>query len=399
MTEKINVEKLLSLPANLPLPRTHSTDTKMEIVTMTAEELAKAYEARNVVTETFQRLVCWGMDRWIALGYTLEHGYPIPPLMMAEMEDKKLSIIDGQQRTYSISKLISLYEAAIMESNKALESATEDAHKVIINDIIKKLTAKMEKIEKATIHIMKYSGYNSEERRYIYAACNNGKTPSGVDVGRAFIPEGGLAFVLLAQEKAVEVLPVNYAANFALYLWASAVVPYNKAAAGKQVFVEARDYVDSKENFDFPLFSEDYLPLVDAIGKRPEKSEYTLTRADFSKPGNLVPMIIGWRQSGKDSKVLAYAIAHLDELKIKKATIVVKKGKGKNGPVTEKVTISDVLSKSGSGNSLTLKKAQCWVAMLMLAEKLMGEAAKDEAKDANLSALISAVQEAEEGGE
>lgn len=393
------VEKMFQLPANLPYPK--DIDATLaglpELKHETVAQLLADFDSGKIVIPGFQRAEVWDEQRKKALEFSVTHNFPVPPIMLVKAGDK-LNLDDGQQRLKALKWATDIYAQAIrdIEAELAKGKASEEAKANIIK-IRDKAQGKLEALGTAKVAVMIFPEMEETAEKYAYAALNNGKTHSGSEWGRAFIPAMGLDFVqsVTAQTKG---LFGKKSVDFALYFWAAMGGDLKKTPAGKKVFPVVRRLAETKPDFVFPEIPADFASLISAIDSRPQSNNGDYCKADFCKPGFIVPMIQGIKHYGEwDMKVLAYAIRNLDKFSGWKVAVIDKPGKGKNGPVMSEKAFSNWLSKSGSGESLTWKKAQAWAKLMKKCKKEMEQVDAQEEKDEMLSELEAAVAEMESG--
>lgn len=404
--EKKNVnldamEKGLTLPANLPYPKNLDAvlEGKPEAKTFKVIEVLEMLENGKIVIPGYQREFVWDDSRCKALEFSVTRNLPVPPIML--LGEKIHKLIDGQQRVKALGKIRDSYISGIAEIDESLKQNPTAEVKEKMENLKSRLEKRKTALENATLQVLLWPEMADDTEKYVYAALNNGKTHSGSEWGRTFIPAQGMEFVqnVTAQTKHIF---GKKAVDFALYLWAGMGGTLKKTPAGKKVFPVVRREAESNDKFVFPEIPDNFASLISAIEKRPQKSNEDYNIGDFVKPGFLIPFVQGLKYFGSwDMELAAYVVKNIDRVTLRKVTIIEKEAKAnsKNGPVTATKQFSGMLATSGSGEALTWRKAQAWAEVFRAAQNEMAENAESENKDEMLSELEAAVAEMESGEE
>lgn len=395
------MEKGLALPANLPYPKNLDfvLKGKPEAKTLKVSEVLAMLENGKIVIPGYQREFVWDDSRCKALEFSVTRNLPVPPIML--LGEKVYKLIDGQQRVKALGKILESYKAGIAEIDEDLKQNPSAEVKTKMENLKSRLEKRKAALENATLQILSWPEMADDTEKYVYAALNNGKTHSGSEWGRTFIPAQGMDFVqnVTAQTKHIF---GKKAVDFALYLWAGMGGTLKKTPAGKKVFPVVRNEAESNEKFVFPEIPDNFAALISAIEKRPQKSNEEYNVGDFVKPGFLIPFIQGMKYFGSwDMNLAAYVVKNISRLTLRRVRIIEKEAKpgSKNGPVISEKSFSGMLATSGSGEALTWRKAQGWDKVFRAAQKEMAENAEAENKDEMLSDIEAAVAEMENGDE
>lgn len=393
------IQKLMALPANLPYPKDLEKTLEGLPVSKTYEvkALLDDYAKGKIVIPGFQRDFVWDDARCKALEYSVVHALPVPPIMLVKCKDK-YNLEDGQQRMKALAKAHNAYVAAIADIDNAIANDKPTTEvKAKMEEAKAQVQSRLVRLTSAKIQVLLWPEMSDDMEKYVYAALNNGKSHTGSEWGRTFIPAQGLDFVQKITAQSKEIFGKK-STDFALYLWAGIGGSVKKTPAGKKAFPVVRREAESNEKFVFPEIPEGFEKVLSAIKSRPAKSTEDYNIGDFVKPGFLVPFVQGVKIYGEwDCELLAYVIKNIDRVTLRKVSIIEKESKGKNGPVTVSKQFSGLLAQSGSGEALTWRKAQGWAKVFRAAKKEMAEVAEVEEKDELLSELEAAVAEMEEG--
>lgn len=387
----------MQLPGNLPYPKNldYVLDKAPEAKSYKVAEIIKDFDGGKIVIPSYQRADVWDEARKKALEYSVTHGLPVPPIMLVKCKGK-LNLDDGQQRLKAIIWAVSNYKAAIANLEQAIrnDNPTAEAKKEM-DGLKASLQKRLDTLNNAKIAALIWPEMTDEAEKYAYSALNNGKSHTGSEWGRAFIPAQGLEFIqnVSAQSKAIF---GKKSVDFALYFWAAMGGTVKKTPAGKKVFPVVRREAESNDKFVFPEIPDGFADFLAAIGSRPAKNTEDYNQGDFCKPGFLVPFVQGLKIWGNwDMATAAYVVRNIDKYTLRMVTIIEREGKGKNGPVTVKKQFSGFLAQSGSGEMLTWRKAQGWAKVFRAAKDDMTKLEAEEVQDELLGDLQAAVAEME----